>query len=134
MKQILFLSLLLLLISCSKEDTETPVVNAQDYVGTWEYKQTTSSFEIRISSGPTAVSFNDIPAPGYTGYVKYSITSSLFTDNNLVFVALHETSAGKVVRECTCYLENKNTLKVLHVLKIDNTIRGSAELTFLRKL
>lgn len=133
MKNILFISILLFLISCSKDLIEDQSVNTQDFIGTWIYTEATASFEIKIGAGPTVTSYAMIPAPGYTSDAKYSITSSILTGDKLFFVAVRETQFGDVVRECTCTLEDEHTLKVIQVLKINNVIKGSTELIYVRK-
>jgi hypothetical protein len=134
MKQLLFVSLLLLLVNCSKNDNETePEIDTQNFVGTWIYEQTTSSYQIVVGAGPTVTSFAEIPAPGYHTDAKYSVTSSALVESKLIFTATYTTQFGDVVRECTCTLVDKNTLSVIHILRINGTIKGSAELVFTRK-
>lgn len=133
MRNIFVISLLLLLISCSKDDTEDRSVNTLDFIGTWICPRENSSYQIKVGPGPTVTSFAVVPAPGYTTDAKYSITSSTLEGDKLIFIALDKTQVGDIIRECTCSLENKNTLKVLQVLKVNNVIKGSAELIYKRK-
>ena len=133
MKNLLFISLLLLIISCSKDDSKN-TVNVQDFVGTWICTRSQSSFQIKIGPGPTATSFSEIPAPGYTTSNKYYVTSSSLNGNKLFFIAHLENPFGTdAITEITCTLVDKNTITALQVIKHDNVIKGSAELIYTRK-
>ena len=134
MKNILFISLLLLLMSCSKDGSENQAVNSQNFVGTWICARTTFSFEIKVGPGPTVTSFTEIPDPGYTTGNKFSVTSSSLAGDRLLFLARLENPFGiEDITEFTCTLVDKNTLKAIQVIRQDNVIIGSAELIYKRK-